>query len=165
MTSKGVDRSTLLVAANGETKPIAENNNEMGRQLNRRIEFYVLGAENFQPSGKVYILQPKNTLYSIAKENGMTVEELKNFNGLEGNDIKAYSPIRIPRKSNAVIIEKTEAETPVLAEGEEYYTVQAGNTLYSISKQFGMTVDELKTLNDFEHSALGVGKKIKVKKK
>lgn len=165
MTSKGVDRSTLLVAANGETKPIAENTNEMGRQLNRRIEFYILGAENFKPSGKVYILQPKNTLYSIAKENGMTVDELKNFNGLEGDEIKAYSPIRVPRKGKAVIIERTEPETPVLAEGEEYYTVQAGNTLYSISKQFGMTVDELKTLNDFEHSALSVGKKIKVKKK
>jgi LysM repeat protein len=133
--------------------------------LNRRVEFYILGAENFKPSGKVYILQPKNTLFSIAKENGMTVEELKNFNGLEGNDIKAYSPIRIPRRSHAVVIDKSENESPILAEDEEFYTVQAGNTLYSISKQFGMTVDELKTLNDFEHSSLSVGKKIKVKKK
>jgi len=144
----------------------------MGRQLNRRVEFYVLGAENFQPSGKVYILQPKNTLYSIAKDNGMTVDELKRFNGLDGEDIKAYSPIRVPRKGNAVQIDNTsegdEKEIVTessLADGEEFYTVQAGNTMYSIAKQFSMTVDELKTLNGFEANVLVVGSKIKVKKK
>ena len=172
MTNKGVDRSTLVIAANGEEKPAAANDSEMGRQLNRRIEFFILGDQNFQPRGKVYILQPKNTLYSIAKENGMTVEELKNFNGLESNDIKAYSPIRVPRRGNAIVIETTSGATtseivnePTLATGEEYYTIQAGNTMYSIAKQFGMTVDELKSLNGFGGNGLVLGAKIKVKKK
>lgn len=45
---------------------------------------------------------------------------------------------------------------------EEYYTVKAGDTLYSIAKRFNLTVDKLKSLNNLQNSFLSVGKKLKV---
>ena len=179
MVSKGVDRSSLVVDAMGEGKPIASNNNEIGRQLNRRVEFYILGDLNFKSSGMVYILQPKNTLYSIAKENGMTVDELKRFNGLEELEvIKAYSPIRIPRNNKTPLIapSTTEAakqatvpvpvaETKELKDDEEWVVVQPGNTAFSISQSYHMTVEELKMMNGIPDSNLKTGQKLKVKKK
>lgn len=181
LVSKGIDRSTMVVDAEGEGMPIATNSNEIGRQLNRRVEFYILGDANFVSSGMVYILQPKNTLYSIAKENGMTVEELKRYNGLEDQEvIKAYSPIRIPRKGKTpliapstteildkspVITESNVVKTADLKEGDDFYVVQHGNTFYSISHSFNMTVDELKAMNGITDSNVKVGQKLKVKKK
>ncbi|HEX8356402.1 MAG TPA: OmpA family protein, partial [Segetibacter sp.] len=43
LVSKGVDGKRLLYKGFGETKPIADNKSEVGRSLNRRTEFVVVG--------------------------------------------------------------------------------------------------------------------------
>lgn len=54
------------------------------------------------------------------------------------------------------------AETAV-ADNSDYYKVNPGDTLYSISKKFNLTVDELKRLNSLQDNALSVGQNLKVK--
>lgn len=44
----------------------------------------------------------------------------------------------------------------------EYYTVQAGDSLYSIANKYGMTVDELKRLNNLSSNILTIGQMLKV---
>jgi len=95
-------------------------------------------------------------------------------------DIKAYSPLRVPRRGDAALVAPItmssvndintnssvgDPKPVVLQEGEELYTVQQGNTMFSIAKQFGMEVEELKALNGLSSNQLVVGQKIKVKKK
>jgi LysM repeat protein len=41
--------------------------------------------------------------------------------------------------------------------------VQKGDTLYSISKKFNCTVEQLKQLNTIQDNAISVGQKLKVK--
>ena len=47
--------------------------------------------------------------------------------------------------------------------GDGYYEVSKGDTLYSISKRFGTTVDDLKRLNNMSDNAISIGQSIKVK--
>ncbi len=42
---------------------------------------------------KVYVVQPKDTLFKIARENNMSVEELKRMNSLSSNDIRVGQKI------------------------------------------------------------------------
>lgn len=44
----------------------------------------------------------------------------------------------------------------------EYYTVQKGDTLYSIANKYGLTVAELKKLNNLTSNLLSIGQKLKV---
>lgn len=44
-----------------------------------------------------------------------------------------------------------------------YYEVSKGDTLYSISKKFNTTVDDLKRLNNLPDNAISIGQSIKVK--
>jgi OOP family OmpA-OmpF porin len=44
LVKRGVNAKRLIVRGYGETKPIAPNSTEAGRQKNRRIEFTVLGG-------------------------------------------------------------------------------------------------------------------------
>lgn len=44
-----------------------------------------------------------------------------------------------------------------------YYTVQPQETMYSISKKFGMTVEELRTWNGMCDYNVKIGQKLKVK--
>ncbi|MDQ3395823.1 MAG: OmpA family protein, partial [Bacteroidota bacterium] len=43
LVAKGVDRIALVISANGRRKPFASNDDEIGRQLNRRVEFSING--------------------------------------------------------------------------------------------------------------------------
>ena len=38
------------------------------------------------------------------------------------------------------------------------YTVQKGDSLYSIAKKFGITVDEIKSLNNLTSNNLAIGR-------
>jgi len=42
LVSKGVAKTRLVAKGYGETIPVAENDTEEGRQLNRRVEFRIL---------------------------------------------------------------------------------------------------------------------------
>jgi flagellum-specific peptidoglycan hydrolase FlgJ len=50
------------------------------------------------------------------------------------------------------------------APGNKLYTVQTGDTLYNISKRFGITVDELKALNSMADNSIKIGQKLVVAK-
>lgn len=46
---------------------------------------------------------------------------------------------------------------------EEFYTIQQGDTLYSLSKRFKVSVDELKKLNYLSDNTISIGQKIRIK--
>jgi flagellum-specific peptidoglycan hydrolase FlgJ len=52
---------------------------------------------------------------------------------------------------------------PNFAQGGDYYTIQQGDTLYSLSKQFNLTVDDLKKLNNMSDNTISIGQQIKIK--
>ena len=51
----------------------------------------------------------------------------------------------------------------IVAQGGDYYTIQQGDTLYSLSKIFNLTVDDLKKLNNMSDNAISIGQQIKIK--
>jgi flagellum-specific peptidoglycan hydrolase FlgJ len=50
--------------------------------------------------------------------------------------------------------------TPV----DKTYTIKQGDTLYSIAKRFGLTVDQLKTLNNMADNTIKIGQKLVIAK-
>lgn len=44
-----------------------------------------------------------------------------------------------------------------------FYTIQQGDTLYSLSRKFNLSVEDLKKINDLSDNAINVGQKIKIK--
>lgn len=51
----------------------------------------------------------------------------------------------------------------VLEISEGYYTIQQGDTLYSLSKKFNQTVEDLKKMNNLVDNTISIGQKIKIK--
>lgn len=94
------------------------------------------------------------TLYSIARQYNVTVDELKKWNNLTDNEISLGQTLSIG-KSVPVI------ETPPkLIEQQSVsstHTVAAKETLYSLARQYNVTVQQLKEWNNLTSDELKLG--------
>lgn len=88
-----------------------------------------------------YVVKRGDSLYSIAREFNTTVDEIKELNNLISNLLSIGQNLKIPSDTNL----------------ETTYTVQKGDSLYSIAKKFGTTVDTLKELNNLVSNLLTIG--------
>lgn len=52
---------------------------------------------------------------------------------------------------------------PLVEISEGYYTIQQGDTLYSLSKKFNQSVEELQKMNNLSNATISIGQKIKIK--
>ena len=85
----------------------------------------------------------------------------------EGKIAKIKREDRVLKDINKNIPNETSkdksTDAPAIIEGNKYI-VQQGDTLYNISKRFGLTVDELKQLNNLTDNNIKVGQKLIIKK-
>ena len=88
-----------------------------------------------------YTVQKGDSLYSIAKKYNTTIDAIKNLNNLTTNILSIGQVLLIPTSTNL----------------ETTYTVQRGDSLYSIAKKYDTTVDRLKQLNNLSSNLLSVG--------
>ena len=103
----------------------------------------------------IHFVNQGETLNAIAKAYNVTVDEIRIENPSIDKGLKANMVIRIPQKSGAVIPEaeviqeekqKVEAK-PAEIQNSILYKVKKKETLYGISRQFNVTVDEILSIN------------------
>lgn len=100
-----------------------------------------------------YIVKKGDSLWSIANQYGTTVNNLKNYNNLLSDSLSIGQLIEIPSSTTIV----TPSEDDIINE-QNMYTIQNGDTLWSISRKFGVSVDDIRKLNNLTSDILSVGK-------
>lgn len=122
------------------------------------------------PTIQSYQVQANDTLYSIAKRFGVTIEEVRTTNNLTTDILSIGQVLTIPNAVNKgesakapEPVKKDELVTPP-ATTVQSHTVQAGDTLYSIAKRFGVTVDEVRTINNLISDILSIGQVLNIQK-
>lgn len=88
-------------------------------------------------------------MWSIARKNNISVDELKKLNNLTSNSLSLNQVLKLPTSNNDL---------------STTYTVKSGDTLYKIANQFGLSVNELKSINNLSTNNLSIGQVLKVKK-
>ncbi|HEY9007484.1 LysM peptidoglycan-binding domain-containing protein [Ohtaekwangia sp.] len=111
------------------------------------------------PRPTEHTVQQGETLYSIAKQYDMNVMDLVHANNL--NLQESIKPGQVLKLSESQSIEKG-VSTPI-AVTETEHLVKATDTLYSIARQYGVTIKELMEWNNKKDFNLAVGEKLKVK--
>jgi len=101
-------------------------------------------------------------LISIAKNNNMSVEELKKINHMTDSKIKFGQELKLDQsveKTNSKKL-KAEIETKSIQ-----YKVKSGESYYTIAKKYGCTVEELEDWNGKSGSKIKAGDKITINQK
>ena len=111
---------------------------------------YVKPGEIIDINKEIYIVKRGDTLYSIARDNNISVAELKKINNITNNTIYVGQELYLKNK----IVE----EEP--SENDDIYVVKKGDTLYSISKKLNISINTLKALNKLNTNEIYVGQQL-----
>lgn len=137
-------------SAGDDVSQLKNNWEELAEAVVKALAEYI-GVPYKPTSDNYYVVKKGDTLWSIARTLGVTVNELKSFNNLTSNALSIGQILYIPKEDD----ETTE---------EEVYTVKSGDTLYSIASKYGLSVSELKSLNNLSNNNLSIGQKLIVSK-
>ncbi|MEN2282526.1 LysM peptidoglycan-binding domain-containing protein [Algoriphagus sp. SE2] len=105
---------------------------------------------------KTYILhavEPKETLFGISRRYAAPVSEIIESNEVLKQGLKIGQTIRVP------FIAKSE-----IPKGASLHKVVPGETLFSISKSYGVSVSEVMEWNELKGNDLSVGQALIIKK-
>ena len=143
----------FLDSTGDDVNQIKNNWEELAEAVVRALADYI-GVAYVPPEGaegNYYVVKAGDTLYGIARKYGVSVDELKVQNNLTSNTLTIGMTLVIP--------EVESVDTP----DENIYVVKSGDTLYSIANKYGMTVNELKNLNNLTSDILSIGQQLTVK--
>lgn len=108
-----------------------------------------IGVE--KKDSKVFVLHkadPKETLYSISRKYKVTVDEVNKSNPELSAGLKVGQILRIPYKGSVVAVSAAETSPSTSSGGTAgTHTVEAKETLYSLSRKYNVSVDEIKKAN------------------
>ncbi len=96
------------------------------------------------------------TVYSISQKYNISEEDIYSYNSSAVYGISVGTVLKIPN---------TARQNSDFADAEFYYhTIVSGNTLFSISQQYGVSIDQIKSMNPSVNSGLSAGQVLKIPK-
>jgi membrane-bound lytic murein transglycosylase D len=137
-------------------------------------------VENIEEIKKYHTVKAGEKLSTIARKYNVTVMDLRNWNFIgrkgvrTGKKLTVYVRVAKPKeevKTENSVAAKTETENKQLAEntssGITYlvHTVKKGESIFSISQKYGVTVKTIRALNGIDDAALKIGQELKIKEK
>ena len=120
-------------------------NNLSSNLLSIGQNLIIPGKKN-NTSSNEYVVKKRDTLYGIANKYNVSVDNLKSYNNLSTDSLSIGQIIKIP--DNKV--------------NSNEYVVKSGDSLYSISRKYGVSVDELMSVNNLKSTVLSVGQVLKI---
>lgn len=103
----------------------------------------------------VHIVTKEETLYGISKKYGVDIKDIVLDNPLTINGLKVGHAIKIPVPLKSI-------ETKTLDGKFFYHNVIAGETYYSLSRQYSVTIEKLQSVNPELAEGLKAGVSIRV---
>ncbi|MBX2947316.1 MAG: LysM peptidoglycan-binding domain-containing protein [Cyclobacteriaceae bacterium] len=167
-----INGKTFIVHQVSEKETLYAISRRYGVTVNQILEFNKTadaGLEIGQILKVPYVPKPKvakgttlhkvaerETLFSISKIYGVTVDELKQWNNLSDNTLALGQElvIKSTNTTNNVLSSPPDLQPKSL---RLVHTVAEKETLFSISRQYGVTVQQLKEWNNLTTEALHIG--------
>ena len=140
-----------------------KNNSLTIGQVLRIPEIYTKPDEMVNPTFVNYTVKKGDTLYSIAKKYQTTVDSIIQDNGLKKNTLTIGQNLKI-RTSPTMEVEECFGEEYIPSTNipSKTYTVQKGDSLYSIAKKFSTSVENIKKKNNLSSNLLSIGQVLKI---
>jgi len=105
------------------------------------------GTVYAQEAGETHIVQSGETLFSISRMYDVAVSDLRRWNQLRSDNLSLGQELRIG---------------PAADEGATIHIVQPGETLFAISRLYGVTIAEVQSWNNLDGTQLSSGQELTI---
>lgn len=110
---------------------------------------------------KTHTIEKGETLYRLSKKYGISISKICTLNSINQNTpLKIGQKIQISRTNFSKIDQQNSTQQLDL---DKTHTVKKGETLYSISRKYNLSVDALKQLNNINSTTLSIGQQLIIK--
>ena len=129
---------------------------------------FILTVSMFEPSarmdsvgletinGKVFIIhrvEEKETLFGISRRYGSTVDAVRSVNTIAAEGLEIGQLLKIPYTPK-----------PTTPKDATIHTVAQKETLYSIARQYGVSMEDIKKWNSLPDNSLSLGQQLVIRK-
>jgi len=119
------------------------------REVKRSSDVVVIKGKSYY----LHVVEQGQTLFSICKAYGVSLEEVKRLNQKSDNNLSIFDVLKIPYS-------EPHAEQD---NNYYYYKVQKGETLYALSRKFAIKIKTILRDNPmYEKTPLGIGDIVKL---
>ncbi|HOK99356.1 MAG TPA: LysM peptidoglycan-binding domain-containing protein [Bacteroidales bacterium] len=123
-------------------------------------------ATNDKENEVLHTVMPGQTLFSISRMYGVNVTDIKSANQLSSDTVRVSQQLIIPvnRKVDSLRIATTHTIQVPSSTSDRFvmHRVQEGETLYSLSRKYGTTVDKILEANPDQRESLKLGAELKI---
>ena len=138
-----------------ELNGLKDNNIQVGQKLKVTGKASEERSEKPEVKTSTYTVKKGDGLGAIAERHGMTLQEIRELNGLKDNNIQVGQKLKVTGKASEERSEKPEAKSST-------YTVKKGDSLGAIAERFGVTVDQLRDWNGIKGNNIQAGQKLTI---
>lgn len=164
--SKGTSLLAIATLYNIPLSKLLEFNDLQNAGLLPKNQFIFLQKKQIKGDSKIYVAQRDESLYDISQKNGIQLKNLQaynstdNLNVLKEGALVNLQPLVVPAPSREIV-----SREPVEVENQKIHIVQAGESLYGLSKKYSLSVSDLKSLNQLSDDHLSIGQQLIISKK
>ena len=138
-----------------------KSNNLVVGQVLRIPEVYTKPDSMIVPNYISYTVRAGDTLYSIAKKYGVSADTIIQDNSLKNNNLSIGQILRI-RSKEGEVLECFGEDFNDSISNYNVYKVQRGDSLYSIARKYGISVDDIKSVNNLNNNTISIGQELKI---
>lgn len=113
-------------------------------------------------SGRIHIVKEKETLFSLSQLYRVGIDELKEWNNLKSNSLDIGQQLVIKKEGtrpSPIQIDQADFS------GKQVHLVKEKETLFGISQQYGVSIDQIKKWNNLAGSSIDLGQRLVVGEK
>lgn len=108
--------------------------------------------------GRKHTVRSGENLSAIARKYGVSVQELRDWNSLQDDKLRIGMQLRLTVPTQEKEAEPVQAKSKSsLKETAKKHTVEQGDTYFSISQKYGVSLNDLMSLNDARDGKLALG--------
>jgi membrane-bound lytic murein transglycosylase D len=112
-----------------------------------------------------YVVRRGDNLTAIGHRYRVSVDELKEWNELENGSLQPGQKLLVSNPVKAVASKPGQAIAATSQKASSqikprYHTVQRGDTLWTISQRYGLTIDKIKHANKMKSNSIRAGMKL-----
>ena len=141
---------SIAFSHNMNTNELMEINSLLNDQIKKGDILFVYDTDNPVDENVYYTVKSSDNLYEIANQFHVSVADLINLNNLTTDKLQVGDTLIVLNKE---VINK-------IKENAELYYVLPGDSLYSIARKRGTTVEVLKAVNNLTSDQLSIGQSL-----